>query len=98
VWFFLPHFYTSPLRAQLASFAISDCNFWNFGASNIPLEGYFKDLSNNILLALDSKNFSRKLQKKLIADYVRMHKNVAKKIALDFECVFFLPCFVIVTT
>jgi len=52
VQFFLPCFYTSPLHTQSTSFAISTYNFWNFGACNIPLERYFEELSNSILLAL----------------------------------------------
>jgi len=36
----------------------------------------------------NSKKSSRKLQKKLQAHYVYMHKIEAKKIALNFECIF----------
>jgi len=65
VWFFWPHFCAGPLRSQSASFAIFNCNFWNSGACNIPLERYFEDLSINILYAPRFQKFQLKIAKEV---------------------------------
>jgi len=63
--------------------------FGIFGCVIYRWNGIFKTFPTVYLKSKNYKNFSRKSQKKLQVHYVCMHKTMAKRTALDFECNFF---------
>jgi len=79
VWFFLLGFCASPLLTQLASFAISDCNFENLGAYNIFLERSSKYLSNVILHTPKFQKLQSKIAKKVDCAYSGLAQKHGKK-------------------